>query len=144
MCNCLLKDSTMAMTKITDNDYGFYDAYINDMQPVIVNNTARTLKKAELVLIDDMFGNVVNVSGISPSSKGLIDIHSDRIVHTKQILNGSVFSVGDIIYAIVQTDVSQLLLTNSSVGNIAVGRVTDVASDMSYVEFRPYVQNIGA
>ncbi|RLI54176.1 MAG: hypothetical protein DRP09_13825 [Candidatus Thorarchaeota archaeon] len=129
----------MAMVEAKVN-YGFHESEVDINQVLVTNNLGYAVSHLELVLLDKMFGQVVEFDGIADGASGMIDINPNRKISTTQIDVSDTFVVGNTIYFHVA---NKVLEDTSASGNVAVGTVTKVNNGTS-VEFMPFVQRYGA
>lgn len=132
----------MSFTEVVRGTYGFHEQTLHDRTMAITNTTTRTLINNELAIFGGIFGNVLHIDGIVAGAVGLLDIEAERTIKTNQLAAGAAFSLGSTVYIVAGTNDAPAGLTNSSVGNTAVGIVTEIdpATTQLYVVFRPYVQ----
>jgi len=135
----------MAFTEKVRGTYGFHEQTLSDRTFLVKNETGRTVLQHELVIINGVFGNVLEHKGIANGASGLVNINNDRTIKTAQLHAGTAnFTVGGTVYAIAGDTTNPVMLTHSSAGNTAVGRVIEIdpASTQAYVVFRPFVQPV--
>jgi len=135
----------MAFTEKVRGTYGFHEQTLSDRTFLVKNETGRTVLQHELVIINGVFGNVLEHKGIANGASGLVNINNDRTIKTAQLHAGTAnFTVGGTVYAIAGDTTNPVMLTHSSEGNTAVGRVIEIdpASPQAYVVFRPFVQPV--
>jgi len=130
------------MTAVTTN-YSFFEEQLSKVQIEVKNELGRDVENNELVIIDGLFGNVVDFEGIVDDARGLIDITTDRVISTTQIDTSDTFAVDDIVYFLSgkAAAAGKLIVTNDS-GAVAVGICTKINNGTS-VSLRPFAQNNG-
>lgn len=134
----------MSFTEKVRGTYGFLEQTLSDRTMVVTNDTTRKMLQNELVLVDGIFGNVLEHNGIAGSSSGKISINADRTIKTNQLATGAAFTVGATVYAVDGTNDAPVGLTHVSVGNTPVGVCVEIdpATTQLYVVFRPFIQPV--
>jgi hypothetical protein len=134
----------MSFTEKVRGTYGFLEQTLSDRTMVITNATTRKMLQNELVLVDGIFGNVLEHNGIAGRASGKISINADRTIKTNQLASGAAFTVGATVYAVAGTNDAPVGLTHVSVGNTPVGVCVEIdpATTQLYVVFRPFIQPV--
>ena len=129
----------MAMVDAKVN-YNFHEEFVDVDQVYVANESGVDFVHLELVLLETLFGEVMEFDGIADGALGYININSKRLISTTQIDVGDTFVVGDPVYF---HPGNKVLEVTSAIGNVAVGKCTAINNGVA-VEFMPYVQNMGA
>lgn len=134
----------MSFTEKVRGTYGFLEQTLSDRTMVVTNATTRKMLQNELVLVDGIFGNVLEHNGIAGSASGKISINADRTIKTNQLATGAAFTVGATVYAVDGTNDVPVKLTHASAGNTPVGVCVEIdpATTQLYVVFRPFIQPV--
>ena len=128
----------MAMVDAKVN-YNFHESEVDIDQVLVDNGSGGDFVHLELVLLDTLFGEVLEFDGIADGASGLININSKRKISTTQVDIGDTFVVGAPVYF---HPVNKVLEVTGASGNVAVGICTAINNGVS-VEFMPFVQRFG-
>ena len=131
---------------MTTYDYNF-DLAIREVgdQVVVTNNLGRTAVYGEIVLLDGMYGIVMEHDGIADNAKGRISVlQPDMLISTAQITAGGTFGAGAAIYFKPGSSSAAGTLEDSAAsGAVAIGTIESFggsAGAHTSVSFRPYSQ----
>ena len=135
-------------TPVPVNLFNFSMPKENDKHPLITNNLGRDTTIAELVYLGGYFGDVVEQDGIANTETGRINIDSNRIIRTEQMLATETFVVGATLWFVAGGSGAAGDLQDSNTGtDYAAGIITGFggsAGAHTYVEFRPFAQRLDA
>ena len=133
-------------TPVPVNLFNFSMPKENDKHPLITNNLGRDTTIAELVYLGGYFGDVVEQDGIANTETGRINIDSNRIIRTEQMLATETFVVGATLWFVAGGSGAAGDLQDSNTGtDYAAGIITGFggsAGAQTYVEFRPFAQRL--
>jgi len=132
---------------MTTHDYN-YDLAIREVgdQVTVTNNLGRTALYGEIVLLNGMYGIVMEHDGIADSATGrMYVLQPDTLVSTAQINKNSDFVAGATIYFKAGSSSAAGTLEDDSAGGVAVaiGTIESAKGDAgahTSVSFRPYSQ----
>ncbi len=133
----------MSMTKYNYN----YNLAIREVgeQVTVTNNLGRTAIYGEIVLLDGMYGIVMEHAGIADEATGRIYVlQPDTLISTAQINTASTFVAGAAIYFKAGGSSAAGTLEGSASGSaVAIGTIESFggsAGAHTSVSFRPYSQ----
>lgn len=131
---------------MTTYDYN-YDLAIREVgeQVTVTNNLGRTALYGEIVLLDGMYGIVMEHDGIANGATGRIYVlQPDTLISTAQITAADTFTAGAAIYFKAGGSSAAGTLEDSAAGNaVAIGTIESskgTAGAQTSVSFRPYSQ----
>jgi hypothetical protein len=131
---------------MTTYDYN-YDLAIREVgdQVTVTNNLGRTAIYGEIVLLDGMYGIVMEHDGIANGATGRIYVlQPDTLISTAQITAASTFVAGAAIYFKAGDSSAAGTLEDSAAGGaVAIGTIESAKGDAeahTSVSFRPYSQ----
>lgn len=131
---------------MTTYDYN-YNLAIREVgeQVTVTNNLGRTALYGEIVLLDGMYGIVMEHDGIANAATGRIYVlQPDTLISTAQITAASTFVAGAAIYFKAGGSSAAGTLEDSSASSaVAIGTIESAAGDAeahTSVSFRPYSQ----
>lgn len=133
----------MSMTVYPYNfDLAFHE--VGD-QATVTNNLGRKAIYGEIVLLDGMYGIVMDPDGIADGATGRIYVlQPDTLISTAQINAVSTFVAGAAIYFKAGGSSAAGTLEDSAAGSaVAIGTIESAGGDaeaQTYVVFRPYSQ----
>lgn len=133
----------MSMTKYNYN-YNLAIREVGD-QATVTNNLGRTAIYGEIVLLDGMYGIVMEHDGIADGATGRICVlQPDTLISTAQINKTSTFTAGSAIYFKAGDSSKAGTLEDSASGSaVAIGTIESskgTAGAQTSVSFRPYSQ----
>ncbi len=133
----------MSMTKYNYN----YDLAIREVgdQVTVTNNLGRTAIYGEIVLLDGMYGIVMEHDGIANGATGRISVlQPDKLISTAQINTASTFVAGQPIYFKAgSSSVAGTLEADADGGAVAIGTIKEAfgaGGAQTGVAFTPYSQ----
>lgn len=133
----------MSMAK---HDYNF-DLAIREVgdQVTVTNSLGRTALYSEIVLLDGMYGIVMEHDGIADNATGrMYVLQPDTLISTAQINAVSTFTAGSAIYFKAGGSSAAGTLEDSAAGGaVAIGTIESAGGDaeaQTHVVFRPYSQ----
>jgi len=114
-------------------------------QATVTNNLGRKAIYGEIVLLDGMYGIVMDPDGIANGATGRICVlQPDTLISTAQINKTSTFTAGSAIYFKAGGSSAAGTLEDSADGGaVAIGTIESAGGDaeaQTYVVFRPYSQ----
>jgi hypothetical protein len=131
------------MTKYNYN----YDLAIREVgeQVTVTNNLGRTAIYGEIVLLDGMYGIVMEHDGIANGATGrMYVLQPDTLISTAQINKNSTFTAGQPIYFLGGGSAAAGTLEDDAGGGaVAIGTIESskgTAGAQTSVSFRPYSQ----
>ncbi len=131
---------------MTTYDYNF-DLAIREVgkQATVTNSLGRKAIYGEIVLLDGMYGIVMDPDGIANGATGRICVlQPDTLISTAQINKTSTFTAGSAIYFKAGGSSAAGTLEDSADGGaVAIGTIESAGGDaeaQTYVVFRPYSQ----
>ena len=131
---------------MTTYDYN-YDLVIREVgdQVTVTNNLGRTALYGEIVLLNGMYGIVMEHDGIANNAKGRISVlQPDTLISTAQITASDTFVAGAAIYFKAGGSSAAGTLEDSAAGGaVAIGTIESFggsAGAHTSVSFRPYSQ----
>ena len=125
-----------------------YDLAIREVgeQVTVTNDLGRTALYGEIVLLDGMYGIVMEHDGIADGATGrMYVLQPDTLISTAQINTASTFAAGAAIYFKAGDSSAAGTLEDDSAGGVAVaiGTIESAKGDAgahTSVSFRPYSQ----
>ena len=131
---------------MTTYDYN-YDLAIREVgeQVTVTNDLGRTALYGEIVLLDGMYGIVMEHDGIANGATGrMYVLQPDTLISTAQINKNSEFVAGAAIYFKAGSSSAAGTLEDSASGSaVAIGTIESAKGDAgahTSVSFRPYSQ----
>ena len=114
-------------------------------QATVTNNLGRKAIYGEIVLLDGMYGIVMDPDGIANDATGRIYVlQPDTLISTAQINKTSTFTAGSAIYFKAGGNSAAGTLEDSDAdGAVAIGTIESAGGEsgaQTYVVFRPYSQ----
>ena len=128
--------------------YGYnFDLAIREVgdQATVTNNLGRKAIYGEIVLLDGMYGIVMDPDGIANDATGRIYVlQPDTLISTAQINKTGAFTAGSAIYFKAGGNSAAGTLEDSDAdGAVAIGTIESAGGEsgaQTYVVFRPYSQ----